>query len=211
MRRPLLLLFWTLLVLYPNPELLFLSVTNAWNPPVDAAAVHNLAATLPDDPQVIEAYVNRTLLPYAVPWETHGVPWYYPTVAEAIALGAGDCQARAIVFASLLQAKGIPARLVGSFDHLWVEYPGKRANALENADIALIAAETDGSYRLRRPRLVDWKQSWEVERAYFWDAMPAARLWTLLAGWLLMALRPSIWHFGGRLRVERTQRSMRAL
>src|SRR5919198_677077 len=67
-----------------------------------------------------------------VPWQSTGVPWSFPSPAEALATGLGDCQARAVTFASVLAAKGIPFQLRASIDHMWVEYPGKRPNALEN-------------------------------------------------------------------------------
>lgn len=188
MRRWLFLFLWTLIVLYPNPYLLYVSAQRAWSPPVDAEAVRHIADTLPDDPRLIELAVNTTLVPYAVPWETHGIPWYFPNAAEVLEMGQGDCQARAVVLASLLAAKGIPARFVGSFDHLWVDYPGKHENALENAAAAIATQQEDGSYRFNWPKLVDLQTSWEIERAYFWDVMPAWRLWLLVIGWLLIGL-----------------------
>lgn len=204
-----LLLLWTLLVLYPDPQRLIVSVPRAWTPLVDAAAVHELAATLPDDPRAIEAFVNTSLVPYAVPWQTYGIPWYVPTVSEVLAHGQGDCQARAIVLASLLEAKGIPATFVGSFDHLWVDYPGKQATPIENASVAIVAQQPDGAYRFRWPEVIDWRASWAIERAYFWDAMPGERMALLLAGWLLIGLRRHLIGWGGKIllsrRLPRTQ------
>lgn len=183
-RTMVLVLLWTLFVLYPNPSRLAVSTVHAVNPVIDPEAVRHLIPMLPEDPHAIEAVVNTSLVRYAVPWETHGVPWYFPTPGEALARGEGDCQARAVVFASILRAKGIPARLVGSFDHLWVDYPGKQENAMENTAIAIAAQQPDGSYTMRWPSLIEWRTSWQVERAYFWDAMPAVRLWVLIGGWI---------------------------
>jgi hypothetical protein len=190
------MLLWTLFVLYPDPRLLVASAWRAWQPPLDPAAVRDLAATLPDDPREIEEYVNGMLVPYAVPWTTYGVPWYFPTVETVLARGEGDCQARAIVLASILSVKGIPARFVGSLDHLWVDYPGKRATSRENADIAFVAQRADGGYGLQRPR-VDWRETWEIERGYFWDTMPVERVWLLLLGWVTILGRTG-WSFAGR-------------
>lgn len=187
-RTTCLVLLWTLLVLYPNPARLAVSSVRAANPVIDPAAVHHLIPMLPEDPHAIEAVVNSELVRYAVPWQTHGVPWYFPTPSEALERGEGDCQARAVVFASILRAKGIPARLVGSFDHLWVDYPGKQENAMENTAIAIAAQQPDGSYTMRWPSLIEWRTSWQVERAYFWDTMPAVRLWLLLGGWVVIIL-----------------------
>ncbi len=191
MRTTALLLLWMLVVLYPNPMRLLQSINRAWSPTLDGQAVAQLAATLPADPQVIEQVVHETLVPYAVPWETYGVPWYFPTAAEALANRQGDCQARAVVLASLLQAKGIPATLVGSFDHLWVEYPGKRTTTLENASVAVARQQADGTFAFRWPALTDWQTSWAIERGYFWDAMPLWRRCLLFGGWLILVCRKS--------------------
>jgi hypothetical protein len=188
------LLLWTLIVLYPTPSMLFVSAQRAWSPPVDPQAVRELADSLPDDPRAIEAAVNTRIVAYAVPWQTYGVPWYFPTAKEVLAVGQGDCQAQAVVLASILTAKGIPARFVGSFDHLWIDYPGKHATAYENADVALAAQQPDGSYRFRWPSLIEWRTSWEIERAYFWDTMPVPRRWLLLGGWLLIMLWRPAWY-----------------
>jgi len=97
------------------------------------------------------------------------------------------------VLASILKAKGIPTRFVGSFDHLWVDYPGKHANAIENAATAVATQQADGRYQFKWPKLVEWQKSWEIERAYFWDMMPGWRLMVLLGGWVLLALCRSFW------------------
>src|SRR3954453_5214678 len=99
-----LLLLWTLLVLYPNPLMLGRAVAQSWTPVVDADAVRALAATLPDDPAQIENAVLTRIVPYGLPWEVWGVPWYYPTPAEVLAAGKGDCQGRAVVLASIFKA-----------------------------------------------------------------------------------------------------------
>jgi len=200
MRRCMLLLLWALLVLYPNPYSLYVSAQRAWSPPIDTSAVAELARKLPNDPGAIEAAVRTRIVAYAVPWETYALPWYFPSVGEVLAQGQGDCEAQAIVFASILRAKGIPARIVGSFDHMWVEYPRKRPNAAENAAVAIATQRPDGSYQFHWPKLVDWQKSWAIERAYFWDPMPTGRRWLLGAGWLVIALwgRAKRWRLGWR-------------
>jgi hypothetical protein len=182
------LVLWTLLALYPNPLHLIISLHRAWAPPVDPHAVRELAATLPDDPAAIEALVNNKLVTYAVPWQTYGLPWYFPTPAGVLARGEGDCQARAVVLASILRAKGIPATFVGSLDHLWVDYPGKRATELEQTSLAIAVQQPNGSYQFNWPSVVDWKTTWEIERAYFWDEMPGWRRGLLAAGWIMIIL-----------------------
>ena len=110
---------------------------NILRPRVDPQAVAALARRLPDDPKAIEAYVLERQVPYAYDWQSAGVPWYFPTTSEAVRAGRGDCESRALVLASILTAKGIPNELRMSFDHIWVDYPGKTANALENPGVQL--------------------------------------------------------------------------
>lgn len=184
MRNTALLIVWTLLALYPNVGKLSVSVQRAWSPPVDPHVVQDLAATLPDDPHAIETAVNTSLVRYAVPWQTYGVPWYFPTPREVLAHGEGDCQARAVVLASILRAKGIPATFAGSFDHLWIDYPGKLATTGENRAVAIGEQQPNGLYRLRWPAQFDWRTSWAIERAYFWDTMPPSRITLLVLGWI---------------------------
>jgi len=180
---------WTLFVLYPDPLLLLRAARHAWSPPVAPQAVADIAARLPDDPRLIELYVTSRLVRYQVPWNSYGVPWYFPSVPEVLARGEGDCQAQAIVLASLLRAKGIPARLVGSFDHLWVEYPQKQPNRFENPAVAVAAQRDDGAYTFRWPE-INWRETWELERTYFWDPMPWGRRWLLVAGWAAIMAAP---------------------
>jgi hypothetical protein len=174
---------WAVLSLYPNPTLLPRAVANAYNPDIDPAAVQHLAAQLPDDPAYIEQQLEGPLLPYAVPWETYGVPWYYPTTREVIEKGVADCQGRAIVFASILEAKGIPYTLRASLDHIWVEYESKQENVGENAAVAVM---DNGS--LRVPETWDWRRSYEIEKEYFWDPAPLHRKLLLFGGLAIIVL-----------------------
>ena len=185
-------LAWVLVVLYPNPTLLARAVANARQPDIDPSAVAGWAAELPDDPEAVEAAVLGRYVHYAVPWQIRGVPWYFPTTAEVVADGSGDCQGRMLVLASILEAKGIPYTLRASLDHIWVEYPKKRPNGLENPAVAIM---DDG--RLRVPARWDWRETYRIEREYFWDSMPAARRVLLPGGpavlWWGRALL-SRWH-----------------
>ncbi len=186
-----LLLVWTILALYPNPLMLARAVPQAWTPVVDPEAVRAVADSLPNDPKQIEAAVLTTVVPYGVPWEVYGVPWYFPTPAEVLAAGRGDCQGRAVVLASIFKAKGIPFKISASFDHIWIDYPGKTPNAIENPDVSLAQKAPDQGYGFHWP--ADWnlQQSWDIERAYFIDAAPAWRLILLVLGWIaIIARRP---------------------
>ena len=170
-------LLWALFALYPNPLLLARSIPQALDPRVDPAAVRAWADELPDDPAYIEQQVLAKYVPYAVPWQTLGVPWYFPTARDVVAQGSGDCQGRALVLASILEAKGLPYRLQASFDHIWVDYPKKQPNGLENQAIVLV----DGR-KLQLPERFDWLESYRIEREYFWDPMPLGRRLLLFGG-----------------------------
>jgi hypothetical protein len=194
-------LLWLLLVCYPDPRVLWRSAANAIQPAVDPGAVREWAQSLPDDPTLIERAVLARIQ-YAIPWQKDGVPWTFPTPAEIMALGYGDCQGRAVVFASVLAAKGIPYQLRASVDHMWVDYRGKRANALENEAKTLWArsaaprqapapasqpappqapAQPAGGLAFRWPA-VDLADSFRIEREYFWDAAPFERKLLLCLG-----------------------------
>ncbi|MFA4966303.1 MAG: transglutaminase domain-containing protein, partial [Thermoleophilia bacterium] len=175
-------LSWVLVVLYPDPTLLVRSLRNTLRPRVDAAAVSGLAARLPDDPQAIDAWVLQRGVPYAYDWQTVGVPWYFPTTAEALAAGRGDCEGRAMVLASILAAKGIPHELRMSLGHIWVDYPGKRANDLENPAVEL-AGRRDGRFFLHWPRAFDLRSEVAEQLTIHWTPAPAGRR-LLLAGGL---------------------------
>ncbi|MBM4462858.1 MAG: NINE protein [Chloroflexi bacterium] len=173
-------LVWILLVLYPNPGKLVTSVKRILNPHTDPAAVASLAQSMDyDDPALIEKEVLR-LIPYSYDWETHGMPWYCPSVPEVLRKGKGDCKARALVLASVLDAKGIPNRIVWSIQHVWVDYPGKEGTNLEKDPIYQKDSETgEKSWSLPRIRPQDiLSEVWSG----FVRAMPGMRMFLLVGG-----------------------------
>ncbi len=180
-------LSWAFVALYPDPTVLVRSVQNLVHPRVDPAAVAGIAARLPDDPRLIEAYVLERQVPYAYDWQTAGVPWYFPSTRDALAAGAGDCESRAIVLASILTAKHIPHSLRLSFDHIWVDYPGKTANALENPGVVL-AGTKDGRLFIHWPRDFHLGQEIGDQLAIYWTPAPLYRVILLFGGLLLIAL-----------------------
>jgi len=194
---PVLVILWTLLVLYPNPLKLAESVRRLTNPKVDPAAVESLAASLPSDPAAIEGAVLETL-PYYHDWDVYGMPWYFPTVAEALKNGEGDCKARAIVLASVLEAKGIPYRIDSSPTHVWVDYDGKVGNSLENPGAGFYEVNPQtGAKSLRLPRI----SITEVMSTFwqgFWPPMPAMRKALLLSGLAVLAAIRMIWPRTGK-------------
>jgi hypothetical protein len=187
---------WTLFALYPDPTVLGRSIRNAWSPVIDPDAVREWAKTLPRNPRAIEDAV-LTRIAYAVPWETDGVPWTFPTPAEVMARGSGDCQGRAVVLASTFAALGMPYRLEASFDHIWVDYPGRKGTGIERPERAFVRrapTERGWASRLNLPE-IDWAESWRIERDYFWDAAPTWRIALLGLGWVVIWALP---RFGPR-------------
>ena len=174
-------LAWILVMLYPDPGMLLRSVRNTLRPQVQPEAVAAIASRLPNDPKAIEAYVLNEQVPYAYDWQSAGVPWYFPTTAEAARAGPGDCESRAVVLASILTAKGIPNALRMSFNHIWVDYPGKQANALENTGVQF-AGSQNGHFFIHWPK--DFKLGQEIsdQVAIFWTPAPAWRVLLLVVG-----------------------------
>jgi len=180
-------LSWAFVMLYPDPAVLVRSVRDTVHPNIDPAAVASIARRLPNDPKAIEAYVLDRQVPYAYDWQTAGVPWYFPTTREALRMGSGDCESRAVVLASILTAKGIPNHLYMSLDHIWVDYPGKTANVLENPGVQL-AGSRNGHWFFRWPAVVSLRQEWAAQVAMYWTPAPPARVALLGLGLLLIPL-----------------------
>ncbi len=194
---------WILVVLYPDPGVLLRSIGNAAHPRIEPEAVAGLARRLPDDPRAIEAYVLDRQVPYSYDWQSAGVPWYFPSTTEALRSGNGDCESRALVLASILTAKGIPNELRLSFDHIWVDYPGKQANAMENAGVQF-AGTQDGRFFIHWPKDFRLGQEIQDQLSIYWEPAPAWRVLLLLAGISLIALWNTLaWRIGaGRLAAD---------
>ncbi|HEX5641594.1 MAG TPA: transglutaminase domain-containing protein [Thermoleophilia bacterium] len=180
-------LAWILVMLYPDPGMLVRSVRNVARPQIEPQAVAALAARLPDDPRAVEAYVLGRQVPYAYDWQSAGVPWYFPTTAEAVSAGRGDCESRAVVLASILTAKGIPNDLRVGLGHIWVDYPGKEASVLENEAVQVAGVE-DGRFFLRWPEELRLGEEISEQLAIHWTPAPAWRLVLLFAGLSLIVL-----------------------
>ena len=137
-------------------------------------------------------------MPYAYDWQVNGVPWYFPTTAQVLRAGRGDCESRAVVLASILKAKGIPYQLRMSFDHIWVDYPGKRPNAIEN-DSLVFAERKGGHFVFHWPKQFHLRQEISDQLAIYWTPMPDVRKGLLLGGLFIISLLNSLAALAGRV------------
>lgn len=180
------MLLWIGLLLYPDPRTLIVSLRRLVHPPVDASSVHKLAATLPDDAAAVEAF-SQGYVPYQSSWKLYGVPWYFPTVEEVLRDKAGDCQAEAVLTASILESKGLPYTFRYSFDHVWVDYGGKQVTALEDPATAFVSDDGKGWFA-SLPDRFPIRDIVRQRVSYHWDPMPAERKAGLLLGLVLALL-----------------------
>lgn len=178
---PLIFILWVLFVLYPNPANLVVSIQRVLNFDADPDSVEFMVNDFPSDPADIEkAVLSR--IPYHHDWELYGMPWYCPTIEQVLERGAGDCKARALVLASVLDAKDINYLVHSSPTHIWVQYESKQENSIENAQVEFYEYDQEtGDRRFRIPdidlgKLVD---SWGQQ---FWIPMPDGRKTLLISG-----------------------------
>jgi hypothetical protein len=206
---------WTLLSSYPNPAVFFRSVARYLRLPIDPGLEARADWDLPDDPASIELFVDGLLVP-TPDWRLYRVPWYMPTAQEAAPALHGDCEAKAVIFASLLAGKNIPFQVRASFSHIWVDYPGRPTRRGEEREVAYLEGDR-GRLRLRLPRTLRPWQTLIVQREQLWDPMPLARkalwlvglLWVGLGALLLGGPAPtaelaSRWRPGGRAYLARS-------
>jgi hypothetical protein len=179
-------LAWALLACYPNPAIFLRSLARYRHFPVDSRLAARMKWCMPASPREIELFTQSLLTP-DTDWSLYRVPWYLPTPMEAVSAERGDCEARAVVLASLLAGKGIRYGIRASFTHIWVDYAGRPAGKGETSDLAYLQGE-EGRWRLGWPRQVPWREVLASQKEQLWDAMPAARKAILLCGWLWLAL-----------------------
>jgi len=189
---PVLVVLWVLLILYPNPLRLAASVQRLANPGVDPGAVQTLAESLPSEPAVIEKAVLDGL-PYHYDWEVYDMPWYFPTVDEVLENGQGDCKARAIVLASVFEAKGIPYRIKSSPMHVWVDYDGKGESTMENPEAGFYEVQPQTGARSLRLPGIDLAEFADAFWQGFWPPMPVLRKVLLVSGLLILLAVRLMW------------------
>ncbi|UCC67439.1 MAG: hypothetical protein JSV79_09925 [Armatimonadota bacterium] len=175
---------WTLLSCYPNPWVLVQNLARYRRLPIDPRIEGKMGWQLLPDPGQIELFVDSLLVPTA-DWPLYRVPWYVPTAAEAARASHGDCEAKAVLLASLLAGKELPYEIRASFSHIWVDYPGRRARPGEAKNLAYLQGEP-GRLRARWPAEVPWREVLAVQREQLWEAMPLGRkaLWLLGLLWV---------------------------
>ena len=182
---PLILILWILLVLYPNPLSLVVSIHRFINPTVNPSAVEMILDDFPSDPVAIEKAVLERIS-YRLDWELYGVPWYFPAVEEILERGEGDCKARALVLASILKAKDIPSQVNSSLVHVWVDYEGKQETTIENNQVKFYQHDPEtGERRFQIPEIAPGEvmNSW---RQQLWAPMPMDRRILLISGLLVL-------------------------
>jgi hypothetical protein len=178
---PLIFILWIVFVLYPNPLNLIISIQRVINFDTDPAAVESILSDLPSDPGDIEKAVLAKIH-YGYDWEVYGMPWYCPTVEQVLAHGAGDCKCRALVLASVLEAKNIAYEIHLSPIHVWVSYADKNETSIENAQVEYLQYDPQtGERRFQIPNIAPSKVTNSYVQA-FWDPMPDGRKALLISG-----------------------------
>ena len=188
----LLLILWILFVLYPNPLNLVISIHRVFSVDVDSGAVETMLGDFPSDPIAIEKGVLERI-PYRYDWEVYSMPWYFPTVEEVLRKGEGDCKARALVLASILEAKNIPYRIDLSPIHMWVDYEGKGETSVENAGVKFYQQDPEtGKRRFQIPEIGLGEVMDSIWQG-FWNPMPEGRKALLLSGLVALVAVRVIW------------------
>ena len=135
------------LVLYPRPALCVQNLERALHAPIDPAAVAQVSETLLEEPVLIERWVRSEIAFDTNDYAAWGVAFYIATPGEVLARGRGPCYGRAVVLASVLEAKGIPYRLMANTTHVWVDYEGREPiRWYERPNYAAFSME-DGRWR----------------------------------------------------------------
>ena len=176
-----LIALWVLLVLYPNPLNLPVSVYRVFSPDIDPVAVEPLLEGLPSDPTDIEKVILQRI-PYRYDWEVNGMPWYFPSTETIVERGQGDCKARAVILASVFERLDIPYQFNSSFVHVWVEYEGKAETTIENPRAKFYQQDPDTGKRLFQLPEINWQVWFDSTKEGLWVVMPVIRKVLLVAG-----------------------------
>jgi hypothetical protein len=135
----------------------------------------------PSDPVAIEKAVLARI-PYRRDWELYGMPWYCPAIEEVLERGEGDCKARALVLASVLEAKNITYQISSSPTHTWVVYEGKNETSSENAQVQFYQYDPETGERQFRIPDIGLGRLANYWRRQLWAPMPDGRKALLISG-----------------------------
>lgn len=178
---PVIFVLWVVLVLYPNPLNLIISLHRVFYFEADPDVVEFMLPELPSEPAEIERAVLARI-PYRRDWEVYGMPWYCPTVRQVVERGEGDCKSRALVLASVLEARNITYRVHSSPIHIWVEYDSKKENRVENSAVEFYRYDPEtGARQFQIPDIALSEVAdsfWDT----FWEPMPESRKAVLFSG-----------------------------
>ena len=91
--------------------------------------VNPVAASLPENGSAIEQYVDARVH-YTYDFQAYGAMWYLPAPSDVLKSQQGDCKAKAVLTASLFEAKGFPYTLSISPVYFWVKTAQSRKPTL---------------------------------------------------------------------------------
>lgn len=118
------------MALFPNPLMLAQNAERLIDFPVDPDVVNEINVSLPDNSSMIEQWVDDTIK-HDCDWDLYGVPWYMPTAKEVLRHKKGDCKAKTVLLASILDAKKINYSIHFSPIHWWINYQDKPMGEFE--------------------------------------------------------------------------------
>lgn len=171
----------------------FKDITRLNSPPIDQNATKELNLPEVNEPYVYEDWVEEEI-EYKYDFETYDVFWYIPTTDEIIEKGKGDCKGRAILLASIFEAKNISYELHISPYHWWISYPQNPENIYEEPDTSLRTGE---NWKLP-DFLMTLQDVWDVKDQYYemtWIAMPNWKKAILIIGSLGIWAPPTYNYF----------------
>ena len=178
---PLILILWIIFVLYPNPLNFIISIHRLRNFDADPGAVEFMLNDFPSDPVAIEKAV-LTKIPYHHDWTAYNMPWYCPTIEEVLDRETGDCKSRALVLASVLEAKNISYQINLSPTHVWVNYDGKQDTSIENDQVEFYQYDPETGERQFKIPHIGFSRVMNAFWQSFWDPMPESRKVLLISG-----------------------------
>jgi len=158
-----------------------MSIHRLRNFDADPGAVEFMLNDFPSDPVAIEKAVLAKI-PYHHDWTVYSMPWYCPTVEEVLERETGDCKSRALVLASVLEAKNISYQIKLSPTHVWVNYESKQDTSIENNQVEFYHYNPEtGEKQFKIPH-IGFSRVMNAFWQSFWNTMPGSRKALLISG-----------------------------